>query len=117
MKKNKKETKPSIRNFWIEMFSEFPNYTKKLEFYCIIFALVIMFFYGPDCLLAQRYLQNEITELEEQKSFYEKEIEQSKKYIYQLKNSKIAQEKAAREKYYVKRTNEEVFILKDISEK
>lgn len=74
-----------------------------------IFAIWMLFF-DTNSLLIHRELQQEINKLEEQKEYLRKEIEKDKKQLNELKDPK-ALEKYAREKYYMKKENEEVFLI------
>ncbi|UOY07280.1 septum formation initiator family protein [Muricauda sp. SCSIO 64092] len=74
-----------------------------------IFAIWMAFF-DTNSLLIHRELQQEINKLEQQKDFLQKEIEKDKKLLNELKDPK-ALEKYAREHYYMKKDNEEVFLI------
>lgn len=74
-----------------------------------IFAIWMLFF-DTNSFLIHRELQQEINKLEEQKEYLRKEIEKDKKQLNELKDPK-ALEKYAREKYYMKKENEEVFLI------
>ncbi len=53
----------------------------------------------------------EIKQLKEQKSYYDKEIENTKKLIKSLEYDTAVLEKYAREKYFMKKDNEDVFVI------
>jgi len=72
--------------------------------------VVWMAFFDTNSLLIHRELQGEINKLEQQKDFLQQEIEKDKKLLNELKDPK-ALEKYAREKYYMKKENEEVFLI------
>ncbi|QYJ69454.1 septum formation initiator family protein [Flavobacterium litorale] len=55
-------------------------------------------------------LDNEIEELEENKAYYIQEIKKDSISIKQLKNPEQT-EKYAREQYYMKRDNEDIYII------
>lgn len=75
----------------------------------VVFAVWMMFF-DANSYLIHRELNTEIEELETEKEYYNKEIEKDKKAIKEL-SSELGVEKLAREKYYMKKTNEEIFII------
>lgn len=56
-------------------------------------------------------MRKELKELEATKTFYESEILKNKSTIYALQNDSIALEKFAREKYLMKKNNEEIFLV------
>ena len=74
-----------------------------------IFVIWVAFF-DTNSLLIHRELQKEINKLEQQKDFLQKEIEKDKKLLDELKDPE-ALEKYAREKYYMKKDNEEIFLI------
>ncbi|OBX21149.1 MULTISPECIES: FtsB family cell division protein [Bizionia] len=75
----------------------------------VVFA-VWMIFFDANSYLIHRELNTEIDELETEKEYYNKEIEKDKKAIKEL-SSELGVEKLAREKYYMKKANEEIFII------
>lgn len=72
--------------------------------------LIWMVFFDGNSLLIHRELQKEINELKQQREFLKEEIEKDKKMLNEFKSPK-ALEKYAREKYYMKKANEEVFLI------
>jgi cell division protein FtsB len=74
-----------------------------------IFA-VWMLFFDTNSYLIQRELDKEIKKLEKQKEFLKKEIEKDKETIKKLNNPE-ALERFAREQYYLKKDNEEIYII------
>jgi cell division protein DivIC len=57
-----------------------------------------------------RLLDNQIGELEDNKSYYQEEIKKDEKQIKQLKNPEQI-EKYAREKYYMKKDSEDIYLI------
>jgi cell division protein DivIC len=57
--------------------------------------------------------KHELQKLETSKTFYEKEIATTKKDLMELNNNPFILEKFAREKFYLKKPNEEIFIIDD----
>jgi len=71
---------------------------------------VWMLFLDNTSYLEQRVLNKQLEELEENKKYYQEEIQKDKKNIKQLKNPNNL-EKYAREKYYMKRDSEDIYII------
>lgn len=69
-----------------------------------------MAFFDSNSWLVQRELNDEINKLENSKEYYQKEINQDRSVIEQL-NDDEGLERYAREKYYMKKDNEEIFII------
>ena len=79
--------------------------------YIIILAafLVWMFFFDANVQLNKEF-KKEIKELNNTINFYKKEIKQDKKIITELQDS-LQLEKFAREKYLMKKENEDIYII------
>ena len=75
----------------------------------IVFVLWISFF-DSYSLLEHRSINKEIDKLEERKAYFENEITNDRKAIKGLKSGD-AIEKYARETYYMKRVDEDIFII------
>lgn len=76
----------------------------------LIFFIVWMLFLDTYSYLDHRFLDKEINELETNKEYYQNEITKDKKNIKTLKNPHQI-EKYAREKYYMKKDSEDIFII------
>ncbi|EMQ94663.1 FtsB family cell division protein [Xanthomarina gelatinilytica] len=75
----------------------------------VVFA-VWMFFFDANSWLIHNELNSDIEELEAEKEFYKNEIIKDRKAIKEL-STEEGVEKLAREKYYMKKDNEEIFII------
>ena len=71
---------------------------------------VWMLFLDNYSYMDQRQINKQIDELQDNKKYYQDEIRKDKENIKLLKNQDQV-EKYAREKYYMKRENEEVYIV------
>lgn len=80
------------------------------------YVWVLLFFSGWMLFLDNysyfdhRFLDNQIEELEDNKAYYQQEIKKDKENIKLLKNS-YQIEKYAREKYYMKKENEDIYLI------
>ena len=72
--------------------------------------LIWMFFFDTNSLLIQSELQDQIKVLEAEKTFLEGAIKKDRALLNEL-SSKEALEKFARERYLLKKKNEDVFII------
>ena len=80
-------------------------------FVLILIAFAIwMLFFDTNSFLIHHELNAEIDALEEEKDYYRKEIQKDEKEIKGL-STEEGIEKLARERYYMKRDNEEIFII------
>tara|TARA_X000001036_G_C20385190_1_gene686340 strand:- start:20 stop:337 length:318 start_codon:yes stop_codon:yes gene_type:complete len=78
----------------------------------ILFSLWIIFIDDYN-LIRQYQLQQDIEKLKEQKSYYLSEIKKDSTELKLLENDKEEQERFAREKFLMKRENEDVFIIRE----
>lgn len=76
----------------------------------LLFFVVWMLFLDNYSYFDHRVLNNQIEELEDNKSYYQDEIKKDEAQIKQLKNSDHV-EKYAREKYYMKKDSEDIYII------
>ncbi len=77
----------------------------------VLTAFVIwMAFFDTNSLLIHWELQKEIKKLEQQQDFLREEIARDKKIIETLSDKKEL-EKFAREHYYLKKKNEEIYLI------
>ncbi|MDG1821834.1 MAG: septum formation initiator family protein [Flavobacteriaceae bacterium] len=75
-----------------------------------IFFVIWMVFLDTNSLMIYLSLEKKLSELERQKISLEKDIEKDKKTLIQLSDS-IAMERYARERYLMKRKNEDVYLI------
>ena len=80
--------------------------------YILVLTLFViwMAFFDTNSLLIHLELKGEIDKLEQQKEFLEKEIAKDRKELKKL-STEEALEKFAREEYYMKKDNEEIFLI------
>lgn len=72
--------------------------------------VIWMVFFDTNSLLIHLELRNEINKLEKQQEFLREEIARDKKIIEKLSDPEEL-EKFAREAYYLKRKNEEIYLI------
>ncbi len=76
----------------------------------ILIFIIWMFFLDTNSWFIHRELDQEIKELKNNKEYYKKEITKDQENIQKLKDSSEL-EKFAREEYFMKRENEEIYII------
>lgn len=79
-------------------------------FLVTLFFVIWMVFLDNYSYLDHRLLNKEIEELEDNKKYYQEEIAKDKQSIKKLKNP-AEMERFAREKYYMKKENEDIYII------
>jgi len=96
-------------------FNKFKNITA-IKILTNVFVLILipfliwMFFFDENSYLVHRKFDNEIKDLESTISFYEKKIKEDKATIKNLQDS-IQLERFAREKYLMKKENEDIYLI------
>ena len=83
--------------------------TNRYVLVLILFAIWMAFF-DTNSLLIHLELQEEIEKLDKQKEVLQQEIAKDKKTLKKLSNPEEL-EKLAREQYYMKKANEEIFLI------
>ncbi|TDQ07531.1 FtsB family cell division protein [Pedobacter metabolipauper] len=73
--------------------------------------IVWMLFFDKNDVVAQYEYRSQVNKLQEEKDFYVKEIDQVKKNLNELNTNLNTAEKFAREKYFMKKDNEDVFVI------
>ncbi|SFC80295.1 FtsB family cell division protein [Algibacter pectinivorans] len=83
---------------------------KNIFLLILVVFVVWMLFFDANSWLIHHELNTEIEDLENEKSYYKKEIEKDKKDLKKISTDE-GLEKFAREAYYMKRDNEEIYII------
>ncbi|MBI1343911.1 MAG: septum formation initiator family protein [Terrimonas sp.] len=95
----------------MKLFEHIPAWLRNKYFIAfIVFGATLLFFDKND-LFTQRARSRELRTLEKSKLYYESQIAAQKKELDQLKNDPATLEKLAREKYLMKKDNEDVYII------
>ncbi len=89
----------------------FKKYINNRYFYAGLLFIVWMVFFDQENIVEQLKLSKNLDELEDQKEFYLEEIKNNSEAIYVLETDTVLLEKYAREKYYMKKDGEDVFVL------
>ena len=76
----------------------------------IIIFVIWMIFFDSNSILVHNELNNDINDLNDQKEYYNNEIGKDNIELNQIKTDS-GLEKYAREKLFMKRDNEEIFII------
>lgn len=88
-----------------------PKFTKNFFFLFSFFFLIWMLFIDANDLVSQIKLKNQLETLEDEKAYYLQKIEEVKKDREELLSNDELLEKFAREKYYMKKESEDLFVV------
>lgn len=91
------------------------KYLSRINAYWLVtIGFLILTFTAGDSNLYKRYTYDEkIRSLEKEIKHYQHEIEVNSKKLNDLRTDKEGLERFAREEYFMKRKNEDVFIIKE----
>ena len=98
----------------MKLFSYIPSFLKNKFFLSTAFFAIWILFFDKNDLFTQTARGNELTSLKKSKEYYSEQIEQERKISEELQSNPATIEKYAREKYLMKRENEDLFIVQPI---
>jgi cell division protein FtsB len=90
---------------------QIPKILKNKYFWIIAVFLVIMLFFDANSMLHQIKLSRNLSEARSMNAFYKEEIKRQEEFLKNLNSDDDFAEKYAREKYLMKRDDEDVFIV------
>lgn len=91
---------------------------QKYKFYLLaLFAFVWMLIFDSNNFIDLIQLNYEIKDLRSKKEYYTDEINKANKMYFELFTNNRNLEKFAREKYLMKKDNEDIFIIREKSKK
>ena len=96
--------------------NKFLDLLKNKYFLSGLAFLVWMLFFDRNDLVSQYEYHSQVNKLEEDRDFYVKEIEKVEKDLTELTSNKRQLEKFARERYLMKRDDEDVFVIVETKE-
>lgn len=95
----------------MKLLSRIPSFLRNKYFIATICFTVWVLFFDKNDFFVQRERKAELGKLLQGKHYYQQEIEKERKFAEDLKHDAGTIEKFAREKYYMKRDNEDLFII------
>ena len=95
-----------------ELIDKIPNYLKNKYLIAIVLFIVWITFFDNFNLIKQSKIKNNIKQLEENKKFYIQEITKDSSEYYDLLNDAEKREKFAREKFLMKKKDEDIYIIR-----
>ena|ERR1700748_1268345 len=98
-------------NFSKMAFKRLVDLFRNKYFLVFIAFLVWMVFFDKNDLFSQYQYRQEVSKLKQEKEFYQKETAKVSKDLDELTSNPQKLEKFAREKYLMKKDNEDVFVI------
>ncbi|MBX7181012.1 MAG: septum formation initiator family protein [Bacteroidia bacterium] len=78
---------------------------------CFLIFLVWMTFFDRNNFIYQHENRTQLQVMEQERQYYEDQIKENEKELQELLTNKETLEKFAREKYLMKKDNEEIFVI------
>jgi len=101
----------------MKLLTHIPAFLKNKYFIATSAFLAWIIFFDRNDLLTQLQRRHELSDLQSVKEDFTKKIALERKELTQLQTNPAILEKYAREKYYMKRDNEDLFIIAPESKK
>ena len=95
----------------MKILSRVPSFLKNKYAVTAFVFLIWISFFDQNRLLTQLQYHLELNELEDEATFYKQELEVIQADLNELKTNPHTLEKFAREKYLMKKDNEELFVI------
>lgn len=88
-----------------------PGFLKNKYTLAILVFVVWLTFFDQNNFIVQYGYRNDLQKLESERNYYLTEIDKNKKELFELSSDSAHLEKFARENYYMKKDNEDIFVL------
>lgn len=100
----------------MKLLTHIPSFFKNKYFISFAAFCVIIFFLDKNDFFTQYERRKELRDLQQSKQHYSTQLAAERKELQALETNPAAVEKIAREKYLMKRDNEELFIISEKSD-
>lgn len=97
----------------MKLLSHIPAFIKNKYFIAITGLLVWMFFFDHNDFISQLSRYKKLRELQSNTSYYNQKIVVAKTELETRRTDPAAYERIAREKYYMKKDNEDIFVFSE----
>ena len=113
---NKAQSRPANpQQVWTRSLSRVPKWAKNKYLLSFGFFAVWMLFFDRNDLITQYHRNAEYKQLTESRAYYLDKINTETKELEKLKFNPYTLEKYAREKYYMTRENEDIYIIDKVN--
>lgn len=101
----------------MKLLTHIPSWIRNKYFISFAAFCVVVLFLDKNDFFTQLDRRKELKELQQNKQYYTTQIAAERKELEALKNNPATLEKYAREKYLMKRDNEELFLVSEKPDK
>lgn len=105
--------KDAIQDIMIQKIAHIPSFLKNKYILAIIGFMAWMLFFDRDDLITQYHRFSKLNELKQSSQVLQQQIEVARNELESRRLNPRAYEKLAREKYYMKRENEDLFVFEE----
>jgi len=95
----------------MKLLTQLPAWLRNKFFIAFATFAVWMLFFDEKDVFTMRHHRQELRDLQQSKKYYTDQVNKEKNELENLKNNPSTLEKYAREKYYMKRDNEDLFLI------
>jgi len=95
----------------MKLLTQLPRWLRNKFFIAFAAFTVWMLFFDERDIFTMSHHRQELRELQKSEKYYTEQINKEKTELENLKNSPATLEKYAREKYFMKRDNEDLFLI------
>lgn len=97
----------------MKYLTQLPSWLRNKYFIALAAFAIVMLFLDKNDLFTQYHRQQELQKLQQSKRHYTAELAAERKQLEALETNPASVEKLAREKYLMKRDNEELFLVSE----
>jgi len=101
----------------MKLLRRIPSFLRNKYLLTTVAFIVWILFFDRNDVFTQIQRRGELNELKQSKQYFEKQIADNKKFSNDLQFNASAIEKYAREKYLMKRDNEDLFVIQPLEKK
>ena len=99
-----------------DLYQRLPAQLKNKYLITFVIFLIWIFFIDTFDIPTQIKMKQELNQLKKQEEFYKSEIEKDSTMLFNLNNDAQEQERFARERFLMKKENEDLFIIREKKE-
>lgn len=88
-----------------------PDFLKNKYVIAVLALIVWLTFFDQNNFIVQYGYRQDLNKLEAERNYYLTQIDQNKKELFELNSDSAHLEKFARENYFMKKDNEDIFVL------
>jgi cell division protein DivIC len=101
----------------MNFLSSIGSFLRNKYFLALTFFVAWMLFFDRDDVFTQMERRTELSRIKTSKAYYANQIKQDRNFSKDLQFNASAIEKLAREKYLMKRDNEDLFLIQPLENK